>query len=428
MNDTQLYTQLLGLTDAWQVTSVDLDPKEQVVRVHVEPAPHAVWTCPCCGERAPGYDLRESRSWRHLDSCEFQTWLVARTPRVQCPEHGIHTVGVPWAEPHSRFTLLFAAFARRVLQATRVQARTAALLRLTPAEVHSLLTRSVARGLALRDHARASGAESPAPQRLSLDEKQYGRGQTYLTVLGDHATGRVWDVGASRDLADVEALLTASLTQSERQQVRSVTLDLWQGFTGACRKVLPQAAQIYDRFHVSQELNKAVDKTRREEHPQLRQPRQRGSKRQYGDSPLTGTRWWWLHNAEDLPASQREQLEQWQQEGLQTAQVWASKEAFRGFFSQPDRAAGNRFLEQWAQEAEAVGSRALNSVVKQFRKHAEKLLAYLDEPGTNALGEYLNGAIQEIKSAARGFRRFAGYRRAILFFLGGLETDPQTFP
>ncbi len=47
------------------------------------------------------------RTWRHLDFFEHQAYLSARVPRVQCPEHGVHLVNVPWAHPGSGFTLLF---------------------------------------------------------------------------------------------------------------------------------------------------------------------------------------------------------------------------------------------------------------------------------------------------------------------------------
>ena len=73
--------------------------------------------CPECRKWAPLYDHAPERRWRHLDTMQFETVLVARTPRVNCPEHGVKTIAVPWAGKSSRFTLMFEAFAIRVLQA-----------------------------------------------------------------------------------------------------------------------------------------------------------------------------------------------------------------------------------------------------------------------------------------------------------------------
>src|SRR5207244_7798784 len=62
--------------------------------------------CPECQTAGPIYDHRE-REWRHLDTCQLQTRLQARVPRVDCPTHGVVQSAVPWATPGSKFTLLF---------------------------------------------------------------------------------------------------------------------------------------------------------------------------------------------------------------------------------------------------------------------------------------------------------------------------------
>lgn len=63
-------------------------------------------SCPKCGKPCAGYDARRRR-WRHLDTCQFQTYLTADVPRVECAEHGVSQSATPWAEPGSRFTALF---------------------------------------------------------------------------------------------------------------------------------------------------------------------------------------------------------------------------------------------------------------------------------------------------------------------------------
>ena len=81
---------------------------EKKVRVFVAPKITASLMCPECGNACPGYDSRQ-RDWRHLDTCQFRTILVADVPRVNCPEHGVLQVRVPWAEPNSGFTALLEA-------------------------------------------------------------------------------------------------------------------------------------------------------------------------------------------------------------------------------------------------------------------------------------------------------------------------------
>ncbi|MCU7907339.1 MAG: transposase family protein [Candidatus Thiodiazotropha sp. (ex Lucinoma aequizonata)] len=78
------------------------------VTVHVEQKVGTKQCCPTCEDLSSGYDTRK-RSWRHLDTCQYKTILVADTPRVECKEHRVLTVSVPWTEPGTGFTAIFEA-------------------------------------------------------------------------------------------------------------------------------------------------------------------------------------------------------------------------------------------------------------------------------------------------------------------------------
>ena len=112
----QHYSELLGLDDSWRVTDVDLDLADMQVRIGLETTRNA-FCCSACGAACPLKDHAPQRQWRHLDTMQFETILIARVPRTNCPDCGVKTCEVPWAEPHGRFTLMFEAFAIRVLQA-----------------------------------------------------------------------------------------------------------------------------------------------------------------------------------------------------------------------------------------------------------------------------------------------------------------------
>jgi transposase len=107
MRDNELYRRILGIEAPWEVTEVELDLKNRQkgeVRVHVAGSADR-WSCPECGQLCAGYD-HLPRRWRHLETCQYPTILVALVPRVQCPEHGVRQVKVPWGEAGSRFTAL----------------------------------------------------------------------------------------------------------------------------------------------------------------------------------------------------------------------------------------------------------------------------------------------------------------------------------
>jgi transposase len=139
MRDTELYQQLLGLSSPWRVNRVELDAKKRRVDVWAEHGERVKWTCPECEAECGLHDHDEERSWRHLDSCHFETYLHARVPRVRCDEHGIKHVRVPWAEPRSRFTAMFERFAIDVLLETDVLGA-ARILNITWDEAHGIMS------------------------------------------------------------------------------------------------------------------------------------------------------------------------------------------------------------------------------------------------------------------------------------------------
>src|SRR5271166_1486165 len=105
MDTTDLYADLLGLPPPWEVVNVQVDADEKRVDVQAGHDRETRFPCPLCGVLLAVYDHAPMRGWRHLDSCEFRTFLHAGVPRVCCPRHGVKQVLVPWALPSSRFTV-----------------------------------------------------------------------------------------------------------------------------------------------------------------------------------------------------------------------------------------------------------------------------------------------------------------------------------
>ena len=412
MKDTQLYEQLQGLRRPWAVERVELDVAGQEVSVFVAGAEGALWHCPECQRECPVYDLREERRWRHLDSCGFTTWLIARTPRVECSEHGVKTVNVPWAGPKSRFTLAFECFAITLLQATKVQSRTAHLLKLNPGQVHDIMQRAVARGLSRRN------GDEVMPH-LALDEKSFHRGHQYVTVLSDLATKRVLEVAQDRTTLGTADLLSGALSPQQKQGVEAVSMDMWSPFMKGCAIVLPEADVVHDRFHVMRYLAEAVDKTRRMEHKRLM-----GS----GDSRLKGSKYLWLRDITNMNRWQWLTFRDLRYSSLETSKVWMFKEDLAYFFELGSVQEGSTYLDDWHAVATHLGNKHLTKAADTILRHKEGILTYLKHRITNGPAEGLNAMIQEIKTVARGYLRFEKFRVAILFFLGKLDMNPHISP
>ena len=400
------YARLLGLDEAWRVDSVDLRLEERRVEIRLAHVGARV-CCPDCSQACGLADHAEERRWRHLDTMQFTTELIARLPRCRCPEHGVKTIVPPWAGKHSRFTLLFEAFAVEVLQACRTVKAAADLLGLSWDAVQTIMDRAVARGLERR--------EATPVKQVGIDEKNFGRGQDYITVLTDIDGSRVLDVAPERTQAAAEAVLE-TLTVEQRQGVCAVAADMLPAYANAVAATMPNAELVHDKFHVAKHLGEAVDQVRRAENKAL-QARD--------DDRLKGTRQLWLFNKSNLSPEQRRRFDAIKKHGLKTARAWGISDLFRWFWRHVYSTTADRFFRRWYAWAVRCRLRPMVRVAKMLKRHLPNLLTYFNYPITNATTEGFNSVIQALKYAARGFRSFDNYRTRILFFCGKLDLRPQ---
>src|SRR3989442_9430305 len=148
MRDHEVYATILGVQVPWTVERVELDVAGGAVHVWMARTEDAAAQCPECQTARPIYDHRD-REWRHLDTCQLETRLHARVPRVECPAHGVVQVRVPWATPGSQFTLLFERLVIDWLQEAAVAA-VARRLGTSWEATWGIMQRAVRRGLERR--------------------------------------------------------------------------------------------------------------------------------------------------------------------------------------------------------------------------------------------------------------------------------------
>lgn len=402
----QHYEQMLKLVDPWIVSEVDLDTENLRLKIRVSTIKGAKLSCPSCGRLCPKADHREERSWRHLDTMQFETLIVCRAPRVDCPAHGVLSVSVPWADEYSRFTLLFEHFAIDVLQAAKSIKAAMGLLGLSWDQIHDIQARAVERGLLRRDDENV--------EHVGLDEKSFLTGHSYASVLTDLGKGRVLEVVADRTETAAITLLQ-TLSGRQRARVQAAAMDMWPAFMSAARIVLPQADIVHDKYHVAAYLGKAVDAVRRKENKELLLA---------GNQALKGTRYLWLRNPRHWSTADQSNFRALAAEALKVGRAWSIKEAFRHFWNYSYRGSAVRFFKNWYFWATHSKLKPMIEVAKILQRHVAGLLAYLKHHITNAVTEGLNSKIQTIKANARGFRNFQNYRIAILFHCGKLSLYP----
>lgn len=406
MRDTELYARILGVERPWRVSRVDLQLTGGDVEVFVEHESKKL-ACPECGQPASGYDTRQRR-WRHLDTCQYRTILVAEVPRVRCSEHGVKTVRVPWSEPGSSFTALFEALVIDWLRAANTKA-VAQRLGLTWDQVDGVMQRAVRRGLARRELA--------VPRALGVDETSFQKRHEYVTLVADLGRGVVQHVADGRGKAALSAYYER-FSEEDLTEVESVAMDMWGPYIAATLAAVPEAETkiAFDKFHVAMHLGRAVDTVRRQENRALRE---------LGDDTLAGTRHLWLYHPDHLPEGRLVQLSELVRKALKTSRAWMLKELAMEMWDAKDRHSAREIFAAWYSWAIRSRLEPIKRVARMLKRHLEGVLNAIDSGVTNARLEGINTVVQGLKRAARGFRNRDRFRTAIYFHLGGLDLYPD---
>jgi transposase len=407
MEDRDLYARILGLVDPWEVRDVKLDLKGGEVRVTVAPKLHTTFACPECGKACPGYDTRQ-RSWRHLDTCQFKTILVADVARVECEEHGVKQIRVPWAEPGSGFTALMEAFAIGWLRSLASIKAVAEQLRLSWDEVDGIMGRAVARGLLRRKRIKLT--------HIGVDETSFRRRHEYVTIVTDLKGTRVVHVADDRKRESLD-LFFRSLTSEELDAIEVIAMDMWGPYIISASNHLlePDRKIAFDKFHVARHLGEAVDRVRSREHRSLLSQ---------GDGSLKRTRYLWLWNPDNLDAGQTARLNALHEMNLKTSRAWALKETAMCIWRLVQRGPATLEWRAWIRKAMWSRLEPVKKAARMIRDHLYGILNAMASRTTNAGSESVNAKVQRVKRNACGFRNRERFKNAIMFHLGGLDLYP----
>jgi transposase len=405
MPNLDLFQRALGLEEPWQVVDEKFDAAQRRLDLRIDFPKGSRFACPECGrEGCPVHDT-ESHTWRHLNFFEHEAYLHARVPRVECPEHGVKQVKVPWARERSDFTLLFEALVMAMVKEMPV-APLAARLGETDKKIWRVVHHYVDQAVEAQDLEGMSAA--------GIDDTSFQRGQSYVTVFADLDPDqrRVVFVTEGRDHETVEQFAGFLADHGgEPEKITEVCQDMSQAYLTGVKDNLSNAAVTFDRFHVKQKLSEAVDEVRRQEAKQHREL-------------LKNTRYLWLKRPANLTAKQQDWLDQLLQEPLQTARAyeWALK--FDDFYTlEADRA--EEYLRRWIDEVRQTEIEPLHKFCATLEAHWEGVIRWHHTQVSNGLLEGLNSLIQAAKRRARGYRTPRTYKTMIYLVAGKLQPGPQ---
>lgn len=407
MQSREVFEQLLAITSPWHVGEVDLALSEQKVRVYVELGQEAIPLCPECGSPCPGYDRRR-RQWRHLDTMQYETLVIAEVPRVKCPDHGVHQISVPWAEDTSRFTALFEALVIGWLHEASFAA-VARQLRLSWDQVSGIQDRAVRRGLARRS--------LMSPRCIGVDETSFQKRHEYVTSVVDIDAGVVLHVADGRTQGALDEFYQM-LGEDGCTAIEAVAMDMWPAYINSTREHISEADEkiVFDKFHIAMHLGNAVDQIRRQEHRTLLAQ---------GDERLKKSKYLWLTNPKNLNHRQRSAFQSLRNSELKAARAWAIKQLAMALWGYVSRGWAERMWKRWYSWAIRCRLEPMKKVARMIKRHWQGVINAATSNVTNASSEGMNSKIQAIKRKACGFRNRERFRNAIYFHLGGLDLYPK---
>lgn len=415
-----LFTSALGLVDPWFVESVDLDTAEGRIDFHVGCKAKRL-ACPECGsEHEPVHD-RIRRSWRHLDFFQFEAWLHCDVPRVGCTSCGKTTqASVPWARAGSGFTLAYEALALALCSEMPVR-RAGRLLRCGDNRLWRLLGHWVSRARAMESYA--------GVRVVGVDETSLRRGQDYVTVVHDLEARRLLFATPGRDGATLAAFARDLRAHGGHpSSVRHICMDMSAAYLSGAALALPGALVSHDPYHVAALASQAMDTVRREEKAQDAA----GMRRALGAGDprlMRQLAWGMRRNPDGWSRGQTEAMHWLQRSNLRSARAWRLRMGLRDVYRE---AARHRDEEAAATALKAWISWARRSRLEPFRKLAQTLAAKFEAvvrgmmpDRNNAYVEAMNGLLQNVKRAARGFRTSQNFIDIAYLRMGRLENLPR---
>lgn len=378
----QLFTQALGLSPPWAVTSVDFRQPEGAIHFAVECQAQRL-ACPACGAAEQPIHDRIERRWQHLHFFQFKAFIHARLPRVACTACGkTGQVQPPWARPGSGFSLVMEAFVIALCQAMPV-AHVARLVGVSDDRIWRLLRHHVHQARAQEDYSTV--------KRVGVDETSSRRGQRYVTLFHDADQARLLFATPGRNAATFKAFAADLKAHGgDAQAITDVSMDMSKAFQAGAAKHCPRARPTFDPFHVVALASRALDQVRRAEVKT--------------EPDLKGSRWALLKDARRWSHPQICTMHWLQRSGLKTARAWRLKQALRSLYAVPRTPeAAAQELDRWISWARRCRLPAFKRLGATLREHKAGIIEHFRSGLSNGHVEAMNAQIQAAKARAKGY-------------------------
>lgn len=240
-------------------------------------------------------------------------------------------------------------------------------------------------------------AGQPGPKAIGIDEISIRKGHTYRIVVSDLIRHRpIWFGGEDRSQASMEQFYDW-LGEKKTRGIRLAVMDMWKPFRNATAAKTPQAAILFDKFHVMRHLNEALDKVRKNEYARVQ-----GQDRRY----IKGQKYVLLSRRENLTLDGRKSLKTLLAANKRLNTAYLLKESFGQLWSYRHEGWARRFFENWKASLKWQRLKPYEKFAEMVERHWDGIAAYCRPENKVSLGfvEGLNNKIRVIQRRAYGLR------------------------
>lgn len=350
--------------------------------IFIDFKPGSKFPCSICGSELCDVHDTIDKEWRHLDFFQYPSYIHARVPRVICDQCGVILIDVPWSRKMSFFTKLFetmVVFMAQDMQISKVAKR----VNEHDTRIWRIIKHYIKKARKSEDFSNIT--------TVCIDETSERKGHNYITIFADKLTGKVLFATRGKDASTVGRFFTELLAHhGDPWKIKQACCDMSPAFINGISEYLVNAQIIFDKFHVMQLVNKAIDEVRRDD--------------QRVNSFLKKTRFIWLKSQDKLTQGQTETLGSLRKMNLKTVRAYQMKLNMQFFWTIQDREEAHAYLKKWYFWLTHSRLEPMINLAKTIKRHWEGILNYFECRFTNALMEGLNSIVQSLKRSARGYK------------------------
>lgn len=393
---------LFHIVAPWTIEDCIFDETKKQLDVYVSVHKGARFSCSNCGaEVQPIYDTADyNRTWRHLNFMEHPCYIHAELPRTECSGCGkIRRVNVPWAiKSRSNFTLLFDALIITMAKDMPMNA-ISRLVKEHDTTLWGIIHYYVDHAIEHQDLSHVT--------MISTDETSAKRGHNYVTIFMDSEKRNVIHATIGKDSSTwAECKKHLEAHKGRAENVKELCMDMSPAFIKGAIENFPSASITFDKFHIIQATNKAVDQVQRKERKTC--------------ADLKNTRYIWLKNEKNLTEKQRETMDRLKDCNLDTVRAYRMRIALQEIYRYPASIA-KIALQEWIAWGLRCRLEPMVEVAKMISNHFSGIIQHFYSKLNNGLLEGINSLFQAAKRKARGYRSDKNLIAMVYLIAGKLD-------